>query len=70
MVSEVGCIVDNVLVRGETTIYMMHMCNRCYNCVVRLNFKLNKIKVEFRLPDVKYVGHLFTHNGSIRIVVR
>lgn len=28
-----------------------------------MNFKLNKSKVEFRVPEVRYVGHLITNSG-------
>ena len=35
------------------------MLQRCRE----MNFKLNKSKVEYRVPVVKYVGHLITNNG-------
>nr|XP_022295054.1 uncharacterized protein K02A2.6-like [Crassostrea virginica] len=59
----VECIVDDILVWGETTAEhdsrVQQMLQRCRE----MNFKLNKSKVEYRVPEVKYVGHLITNNG-------
>ncbi|XP_056017509.1 uncharacterized protein K02A2.6-like [Ostrea edulis] len=61
--SGVECIVDDILVWGETTAEhdsrVQQMLQRCRE----MNFKLNKNKVEFRVPEVRYVGHLITNNG-------
>jgi hypothetical protein len=59
----VECIVDDILVWGETTAEhdsrVQQMLQRCRE----VNFKLNKSKVAFRVPEVKYVGHLITNRG-------
>lgn len=59
----VECIVDDILVWGETIAEhdsrVQQMLQRCRE----MNFKLNKSKVEFRVPEVRYVGHLITNSG-------
>ena len=56
----VECIVDDILVWGETIAeHDSQMLQRCRE----MNFKLNKSKVEFRVPEVRYVGHLITNSG-------
>lgn len=59
----VECIGDDVLVWGETTaehdfrLQQMSLQRR------EINFKVNKSKVEFRVPEVRHVGHFITNNG-------
>ena len=59
----VECIVDDILVWGETNAehdsHVQQMLQRCRE----MNFKLKKSKVEYRVSEVKYVGHLITNNG-------
>lgn len=59
----VECIVDDILEWGETIAKhdsrVQQMLQRCRE----MNFKLNKSKVEFRVPEVRYVGHLITNSG-------
>lgn len=59
----VECIVDDILEWGDTIAEhdsrVQQMLQRCRE----MNFKLNKRKVEFRVPEVRYVGHLITNSG-------
>lgn len=59
----VECIVDDILEWGETIAKhdsrVQQMLQRCRE----MNFKLKKSKVEFRVPEARYVGHLITNSG-------
>lgn len=59
----VECIVDDILVWGEAIdehdSRVQQMLQRCRE----MNFKLKKSKVEFRVPEARYVGHLITNSG-------
>ena len=59
----VECIVDNILVWGESDAQhdarVIQMMERCRE----MNFKLNKGKSELRVQEVKYVGHLISQSG-------
>ena len=59
----VECLVDDILVHGETVVEhdqnLIRMLERCR----QIGLKLNKEKVELRVPEVKYVGHIIGKDG-------
>lgn len=59
----VECIVDDILVWGETEREHDARVRRVLDRCREKNFKLNRNKFEVRVPEVKYVGHVITSNG-------
>ena len=59
----VECLVDDILVHGETDQEhdenVLRLLERCR----QVNLKLNKQKVELRVNEVKYVGHVISKDG-------
>lgn len=59
----VECLVDDILVHGENVSEhdenLVRMLERCR----QIGLKLNKDKVELRVPEVKYVGHVIGRDG-------
>ena len=59
----VECLVDDILVYGENVSEhnenLYRMLERCR----QIGLKLNKEKVELRVPEVKYVGHVIGRDG-------
>ncbi|XP_065941318.1 retrovirus-related Pol polyprotein from transposon 297 [Magallana gigas] len=59
----VECLVDDILVHGESNAEhdenLIRMLERCR----KVGLKLNRDKVELRVPEVKYVGHIIGKDG-------
>ena len=56
-------IVDDILVYGKDATEHDHNLRLILDRARKINLKLNPDKCKFRVPEVSYVGHIFTPNG-------
>ncbi|KAK3084719.1 hypothetical protein FSP39_017965 [Pinctada imbricata] len=59
----VECLVDDILVHGATNHEHDENVTRMLERCREINLKLNRNKIELRVPEVRYVGHVISKDG-------